>query len=151
MNDNSGQASIKTIFRKKVRHYNKADPVAYLDTKIRELQELIGDITSLAIVDLQDKLKFERTKKFLQGFSITGGAITFIVGDYVINNYEIKDTKQMYFYGFVFCLGVGFGLILKSTTSPSPKKYNCGSTDYYDTLERYGLTFDTGDIESQVI
>ena len=121
-----------------------------MDTKIRDLQESIGDLISFAILDLQDKLKFERIKKLSQGFSIVGAGLNDIFGDYVINNYEIKDTEQIYLYGFLLFYGFGFGLPAV-LSAPSPKKYNCDATDYYEALERYGLTFDTGDILSQVI
>ena len=120
-----------------------------MDEKIRELQDTISEAISFAIHDLQDSLQFERTKKLSQGFSIVGAGIKDIFGDYVNNNYEINDTGQLYLYGFLFFYGLGFGLPLV-VSSPSPTKYDCGLSDYHEALERYGLTFDTGDIVSQV-
>ena len=88
---NSGEASRKTIFREGIQHYNKADPAMYLDTKIRELKELIRDRIIVSNLELEDQFKVRRIKILSQALSIVGAAATTVYGNLLINDFKITE------------------------------------------------------------
>ena len=65
------------------------------------------------------------------------------------NNYEIQDLNQIYNYGFLFFYGLGFGLPLL-VGNPDLPPIDCGVKNYYNLLDKYGLSPDDFDLSSRV-
>ena len=130
----------------KYNYHSQKDARSILDSKIYELQSKIPFLISEAKTDIEEKLRFTLLKKNTQGWSIVAAGIKDIFGDFVNNDYEIKNTGQMYTYGFLFFYGLGFGFPLL-VDNPDPPPIGCGEENYYRLMDRYGLSsvnFDLG-------
>ena len=73
-----------------------------------------------------------------------------IFGDFVNNDYEIKETGQIYNYGYLFFYGLGFGLPLL-VGNPDLPPLGCGVENYHNLLHKYGLSSDNFDFIHRVM
>ena len=102
-----------------------------------------------AKLEIEEKLRFTLFKKKTQGWSIIYAGLADIFGHYVDNGLEIKDTSQIYLYGFLFNYGLGFGLPALVGNPPLPP-IDCSEANWQATLDNYGLAFGPVSLASQV-
>jgi len=124
------------------------DPKEYLDAKIFELFTKLPLLIDTAKLEVEEKLRFTLFKKKTQGWSIVYAGTQDIFGNYVGNDYEIKDTSQLYLYGFLFFYGLGFGLPALVGNPPLPP-IDCSSETFQTTVDKYGLSYGPTNLVSQ--
>jgi len=124
------------------------NPKEYLDAKIYELFSKLPTLIDTAKLEIEEKLRFTLFKKKTQGWSIVYAGTQDIWGDYVGRDYQIEDTSQLYYYGFLFFYGLGFGLPALVGNPPLPP-IDCSSTNFQEKIDKYGLSYGPNNLVSQ--